>query len=72
MAWRGLRLAFALFRRATDPGLRAFGAGVLANLCAQATLGLSDGSMLNSRFAAVYAIILGLLAAAGGKQRARN
>jgi len=56
-----LRRSRAAFMRATDPSTRAFTAAGVAIVLAMLVLGLSDGSMLNGRFALVFAILFGLL-----------
>ena len=56
---RALRLC-----RSADPSTRAFAAGSAATLAAMALLGLSDGSMMNGRFALLFGILFGLVMAA--------
>ena len=53
---RALRLC-----RSGDPATRAFAAGCAATLAAMALLGLSDGSMMNGRFAVLFGILFGLV-----------
>ena len=47
--------------RSADPATRAFAAGSAATLAAMALLGLSDGSMMNGRFALLFGILFGLV-----------
>ena len=56
---RALRLC-----RSGDPPTRAFAAGCVATLAAMALLGLSDGSMMNGRFALLFGTLFGLVMAA--------
>jgi len=58
--------AHAAFRRAAEPSTRAFAAAGIAVLLAMLVLGLSDGSMVNGRFAMVFAVLFGLLARLAG------
>ena len=53
---RALRLC-----RAADPPTRAFAAGCVATLTAMGLLGLSDGSMMNGRFALLFGTLFGLV-----------
>jgi O-antigen ligase len=55
------RRALRLCLSDTDPGSRAFAAGAVATLVAMGLLGISDGSMMNGRFAALFAILFGLV-----------
>jgi len=57
-----LRRAHRAFHRATDPATRAFAAAGTAITAAMLILGLSDGSLVNGRFALVFAVLFGLLA----------
>ncbi len=64
-AWLGLRmlrLSYRTFRHTDDPSGRAFASGATAVLMAMYTLGLSDGSMINGRFALVHGILFGMIA----------
>jgi hypothetical protein len=49
------------FHRSKHPSERAFAAGAVATLAGMALLGISDGSMVNGRFAAVFAVLFGLV-----------
>lgn len=63
--WMGLRLwrlARRAFRERPEPDHRAFLGGVLSTLVAMALLGLSDGAMVNGRFALVFGVLFGLVA----------
>ena len=63
-AWlylRVLRLAYQTFKRSSAPTDRAFAGGAVAVLVAMGTLGLTDGAMVNGRFALVYAAFFGLV-----------
>ena len=68
-----LRRARAAFLRSDDPLVRSFAAAMGASLVAMLALGISDGSMVNGRFAMVFAVIFGLtLVIAGGARQART
>lgn len=56
-----LRLALRTMRSAVTRETRAFAAGAVAVMVAMLTLGLSDGSMINGRFALVFAVLFGLV-----------
>lgn len=76
--WRGLHLAYRSFKEsaaldntaAAAPTEQALSSGLFAVLCAQAIMGLSDGAMLNGRFALVYGVLFGLVAVLARRQRA--
>lgn len=62
--WLCLRIgqaAWRVFQRSRDPGERAFCASAVAILAGMTLLGLSDGSMINGRFAAHFAVLFGLV-----------
>jgi len=59
---RVLRLAYGALQGATDPGARAFAAGAVSVMVAMLALRLTDGSMVNGRFALVFAVLFGLVA----------
>ena len=59
--WRLLRLAYRTFVQRLEPQVKAFGAGAFAILCGFAVLGISDASMVNGRFALVYATLFGMI-----------
>jgi len=64
-SWLGLqvlRLALRTFRSAVTRETRAFAAGAVAVMVAMLVLGLSDASMINGRFALVFAVLFGLVA----------
>ncbi len=65
LSLRVLRLAYRTFARCRDNQTRAFAGGAVAVLVAMATLGLSDGSMVNGRFAMVFGVLYGLIAVVG-------
>jgi O-antigen ligase len=68
LLWRVLRLAHETYKTAGDPAARAFAAAATAVIIAMAALGVSDGSMVNGRFALVYATLFGLIAVAGNRR----
>ena len=51
--------------RGADPPTRAFAAGCVATLAAMGLLGVSDGSMMNGRFALLFGTLFGLVMVAG-------
>ena len=55
------RAGIRVFHRSRDPSERAFAAAAVASLVGMLLLGMSDGSMVNGRFAAVFAVLLGLV-----------
>ncbi|MDA0335645.1 MAG: O-antigen ligase family protein [bacterium] len=55
------RAGIRVFHRSRDPSERAFAAAAVACLVGMLLLGMSDGSMVNGRFAAVFAVLLGLV-----------
>jgi O-antigen ligase len=55
------RAGMRVFYRSSDPSERAFAAAVVAILAGMALLGISDGSMVNGRFAALFAVLFGLV-----------
>ena len=57
-----MRRARTAFDDSDDSQIRAFTAGTVAVLLAMLTLGISDGSMVNGRFAVVFGILFGLVA----------
>ncbi len=58
---RVARTCLATFRASRAPPVRAFAAAALSTLVAMLVLGISDGSMVNGRFAAVAATLMGLV-----------
>ena len=62
MGYRLLRLAYRTFKQSDDPQVRAFASGALALLMGMGVLGISDASMVNGRFALVFATIFGMIA----------
>ncbi len=60
------RRARTAFDDSDDNQIRAFAAGMVAILLAMLTLGISDGSMVNGRFAAVFGILFGLVVVTAG------
>ena len=69
LLWSVLRLARETYKSAEDPNARAFAAAATAVIIAMAALGVSDGSMVNGRFALVYATLFGLIAVINRKAR---
>lgn len=75
--WRGLRLAYRSFKESFAAGQapedasaeQALSSGLFSVLCAQALMGLSDGAMLNGRFALVYGVLFGLVAVLARRER---
>lgn len=61
LCWRVLQGAWRVFQRTDVPGERAFAAASVAMLAGMILLGLSDGSMVNGRFAGVFAVLFGLI-----------
>ncbi len=55
------RAGVRVFHKTREPSERAFAAAVVATLAGMALLGISDGSMVNGRFAAVFAVLFGLV-----------
>lgn len=55
------RRCLVVFHGTRAPPVRAFVAAVLSTLVAMLVLGISDGSMINGRFAAVIATLMGLV-----------
>lgn len=55
------RAGMRVFYRSSDPSERAFAAAVVAILAGMALLGISDGLMVNGRFAALFAVLFGLV-----------
>lgn len=55
------RAGMRVFYHSSDPSERAFAAAVVAILAGMALLGISDGSMVNGRFAALFAVLFGLV-----------
>ena len=53
--------ALRQFNVATDPDTRFFSAGTFSVLVAMMVLGIADGSMINGRFAIVFAILFGAM-----------
>ena len=68
LLWSVLRLARQTFKNAEEPHVRAFAAAATAVIIAMAALGVSDGSMVNGRFALVYATLFGLIAVVGNRK----
>ena len=62
LGWRLLQLSYRTFIHTDDPGTRAFAGGAVSVLVAMAALGLSNGSMVNGRFALVFGVVFGLIA----------
>lgn len=62
LSLRILRLAYHRFARSQDQQTRAFAGGSVAIMVALGALGLSDGSMVNGRFAIVFGVLYGLIA----------
>lgn len=58
---RVLQAGIRVFHRTRDPSEKAFAAGAVATLAGMLLLGISDGSMVNGRFAAVFAVLFGLV-----------
>jgi len=68
-AWMGLvtlRLSVRVFRQSPEPRMRAFAAGTVAVGACMAVLGLSDASLVSSRFALVFGVLMGMIAVADG------
>ena len=59
---RVLHLAYGALQRSQAPGARAFAAGAVSIMVAMLALGLTDGSLINGRFALVFAVVFGLVA----------
>ena len=55
------RRALRAFFAARDPGTRVFAASAVATLAAMTLLGLSDGSLVNGRFALLFAVLVGMV-----------
>ena len=68
LLWSVLRLARETYKNAVDPNARAFAAAATAVIIAMAALGVSDGSMVNGRFALVYATLFGLIAVVANRK----
>lgn len=62
------RRAVRVFRATADPALRAFAAGAVSTLVAMALLGISDGSLVNGRFTALFAVLFGLVMVADAQR----
>ncbi|MBI2503620.1 MAG: O-antigen ligase family protein [Candidatus Latescibacteria bacterium] len=62
LSLRILRLAYRGFAHGQDRQTRAFAGGAVAIMMAMGTLGLSDGAMVNGRFAIVFGVLYGLIA----------
>ena len=56
-----VRAGIRVFLRTRDPSERAFAAAAVASLTGMILLGISDGSMVNGRFTAVFAVLFGLV-----------
>ena len=72
MGLRALRLSYRTFRYAQEPRIRAFAGGAVAILVAMAVLGISNGSMVNGRFALVFGVLFGLIAVVAPAAEARR
>ena len=59
---RSLRVAWRIFYESKNEQVRAFCAAVFALLMGMLALGIGNASMINGRFALVYAVLFGLLA----------
>lgn len=68
---RVLRSAWQTYRRsATEPDVRAFTSWAMAVIVGNLVLGVSDASMINGRFAVVFAILFGLVAVVAPRSEA--
>ena len=65
---RVVSIAYENFKHAADAKVRTFASAAAAVVIAMAALGVSDGSMVNGRFALVYAILFGLIAVIGNRR----
>ena len=66
-----LKCARSTFAGSDDPSVRSFASAMIASLVAMLALGISDGSLVNGRFAIVFAVLFGLvLVTAGGVRHA--
>lgn len=61
LVFRVMQAGIRVFHRSRDPSERAFAAAAVATLAGMLLLGISDGSMVNGRFAAVFAVLFGLV-----------
>ena len=61
LCFRVVQAGVRVFHRSRDPSERAFAAAAVATLVGMALLGISDGSMVNGRFAALFAVLFGLI-----------
>ncbi len=59
---RIMLLSWRTFYRCSDPHVRSFCAAVFALLMGMLALGLGNASMINGRFALVYAVLFGMVA----------
>ena len=59
---RVMLLSWRTFYRCNDPHVRSFCAAVFALLMGMLALGLGNASMINGRFALVYAVLFGMVA----------
>lgn len=68
-----LRCARSTFTGSDDPSVRCFASAMIASLVAMLALGISDGSLVNGRFAIVFAVLFGLVlvTASGGRHASR-
>jgi O-antigen ligase len=64
---RVMRLAWCAFHVSDDAEVRAFCAAAFALLMGMLALGVGNASMLNGRFALVYAVLFGLVAVVAQK-----
>lgn len=62
MYGRIMKLAWYAFDRTEDPQVRSFCASSFALLMGMLALGIGNASMINGRFALVYAILFGMVA----------
>ena len=72
--WLCLRLlgmAYHTFVQRPEPQVKAFAASAFAFLCGFGVLGLSDASMVNGRFALVYAVLFGMIAVLEGNKQSQ-
>ena len=62
--WRVAQRAWRSFKTARDPQVRVFAAGAVAVMAGMTVLGLSDASMVMSRFALVFACFFAMVVVA--------
>ena len=61
---RLLRAAWERFHAGADADQRAFAAGAFSALVAMGIFGIADGSMINGRFAVLFAVLFAAVARA--------